>query len=129
MNAQQALNAYQSVGTQTSVTDASPQQLITLLLEGAMARIASARGAMGRGELARQGELIGKAISIVDNLRTCLDHDQGGELAGRLDSLYSYVMQRLVEANQRSDDAALNEARDLLATVHDGWTQLPQAPR
>ena len=112
MNAQQALSAYQSVGTQTSVVDASPAQLITLLMEGAMDRLASARGAMSRGERARQGELIGKTISIVDNLRACLDHGQGGELAGNLENLYVYMTQRLVEANSASDPEVLEEVRN-----------------
>jgi len=127
--AQQALSAYQSVGTHGSVTDASPHQLITLLLEGAMSRIASAKGAVSRGEFAQQGELIGKSISIVDSLRASLDAQRGGEVAKTLEELYNYILQRLVEANQSSSTAALDEARDLLSTVHEAWISLPQAGR
>ncbi|HBX72973.1 MAG TPA: flagellar export chaperone FliS, partial [Halieaceae bacterium] len=99
MNSRQALNAYSKVGVQSGVTDASPHQLISMLIAGAQDRIAEARGAMERQQVARQGELVGKAISIVDNLRVSLDHSKGGELAGTLGDLYDYMQRRLVEAN------------------------------
>ncbi|MFV0275750.1 MAG: flagellar export chaperone FliS [Parahaliea sp.] len=129
MNAHTALNAYQKVGVQTSVVDASPHHLITLLLEGAIGRIAGAVGAMQRGETGRQGELVGKAISIVDNLRACLDRDLGGDLAATLSGLYDYILERLMAANRDSNPAALAEAGDLLKTILDGWSQLPAEVR
>ena len=125
MNTRQALSAYKQVGVQSGVTDASPHQLISMLLDGAMDRIASAKGAMERRDTGRQGELIGKAITIIDNLRVSLDHEQSPELAGRLSDLYEYMQGRLLEASAASDTAALTEVRDLLATIRDGWESFP----
>ena len=48
-------------------------------------------------------------------------HDAGGELSQRLDSLYDYVTRRLLFAQLRDDDAALDEASRLLAPVREGW--------
>ncbi|HAN67599.1 MAG TPA: flagellar export chaperone FliS [Halieaceae bacterium] len=125
MNSRQALNAYSKVGVQSGVTDASPHQLISMLIAGAQDRIAEARGAMERQQVARQGELVGKAISIVDNLRVSLDHSKGGELAGTLGDLYDYMQRRLVEANASSDPAILAEVHGLLGTVREGWEAIP----
>jgi flagellar protein FliS len=129
MNANRALNAYTRVGTQSGVIDASPHRLISMLFEGAADRIASARGAMLRGERARQGELLGRVISIIDNLRASLDAERGGELAARLGDLYDYMQQRLLYASAESDVAALDEVRDLLQEVRSGWDAIPVEKR
>jgi flagellar protein FliS len=125
MNANQALNAYKRVGTQSAVTDASPHQLITMLMEGALDRISSAKGAMHRGEAASQGEMIGKAISIIDNLRASLDLEAGGELAERLSALYEYMENRLLEARVRNSVEMLDEVHALLREVKGGWDEIP----
>lgn len=129
MNAKQALSAYNRVGVQGGVTDASPHQLISMLLDGALSRIAVARGAMERGETARQGESLGKAITIIDNLRVSLDHDKGGELATNLGDLYDYMQRRLVEANAASNPALLTEVQGLLGTIREGWEGIPAEQR
>lgn len=129
MNANQALNAYNNVGTQSAVEGASPHQLITLLLEGALDRIASAKGAMERSDTARQGALLGKAITIIDNMRASLDHERGGEIAERLAALYDYMERRLVEAGRGADTAALDEVSGLLRQVKSGWDDIPQQYR
>jgi flagellar protein FliS len=129
MNASQAMNAYRRVGVQSAIDDASPHQLIAMLMDGALDRIASAKGAMERGETATQGALIGKAITIVDNMRASLDHDQGGELAGRLADLYDYMERRLLEASVNAQPETLDEVSSLLREVKSGWDQMPEQYR
>ena len=40
MNGQQAINQYQRVNTQSSIDEASPHQLIAMLINGALSRLA-----------------------------------------------------------------------------------------
>jgi flagellar protein FliS len=129
MNANQALNAYQDVGVRSAVEGASPHQLIAMLLDGALGRIASAKGAMERGDTARQGALLGKAITIIDNMRASLDHQQGGEVAGNLAALYDYMEQRLLEASSKADAGMLDEVSGLLREIKSGWDAIPAAQR
>ena len=58
------VNAYQSVGAGGAVGGATREQLVQMLLDGALTRIATAKGHIQRGEAAQKGEQIGKAISI-----------------------------------------------------------------
>ncbi|MBO6754550.1 MAG: flagellar protein FliS [Spongiibacter sp.] len=51
--------AYASVGTQTQVDAASPHRLIQLLMDGALDRIAVARGQMQRREIAQKSTTMG----------------------------------------------------------------------
>lgn len=126
MNAMTAMKQYQSVNTQAQAVDASPHRLIQMLMEGGLTRIAQARGAMERQQTAMKGELIGKAIGIIGGLREGLDLQQGGELAANLDSLYQYMVSRLLEANVKNEAAPLDEVAGLLRNVKSGWDAIGQ---
>jgi flagellar secretion chaperone FliS len=136
MNASTALEAYKATKTQAGIIDeASPHQLVAMLLDGALQRIAEARGAIERieqagdgfaaGEVATKGEAIGKAIAILDSLRVTLDHEQGGELAGNLSGLYDYMTRRLLEANTTKDVKMLAEVAGLVKEINVAWSQVP----
>ncbi|AOE86520.1 flagellar export chaperone FliS [Pseudomonas sp. TCU-HL1] len=126
MNAMAALKQYQSVNTQAQAVDASPHRLIQMLMEGGLTRLAQARGAIERGQPAQKGELIGKAIAIIGGLRDGLNFEQGGEIAANLDSLYEYMVSRLLEANLKSDAALVDEVAGLLRNVKTGWDGIAQ---
>lgn len=115
------LQAYQSVNTQTSITDADPHKLIQLLYNGALERINMAKSRMQVKDFEGKGKLISKAIEIVGGLRSFLDFEQGGDLAVRLESLYDYMERTLFEANAKNDVAKLDEVADLLRSIKDGW--------
>lgn len=119
---------YQQVGNQAA-SYADPYELTTMLFDGALERIAQARGAMDAGDTARKGERIGKAISILEGLRASLDHAIGGDLATNLDALYDYCQRRLLEANVHSDTGALDEAGRLLREIKQGWDAIPAESR
>ncbi|EMF9964067.1 TPA: flagellar export chaperone FliS [Pseudomonas aeruginosa] len=121
MNAMAAMRQYQNVSTQAQTIDASPHRLIQMLMEGGLTRMAQARGALERGEVALKGELIGKAIAIVGGLREGLDFEAGGELAANLDRLYAYMSMRLTEANLKNDAGKLEEVSELLRNIKSGW--------
>lgn len=118
------IHQYQQMGVQAQVNDASPHQLIQMMLDGAVARVAAARGALDAGDLATKGELIGKAIGLVEGLRISLDVEKGGELGQNLLSLYEYMGRRLLEANLRNDGAILDEVASLLRELQSGWREL-----
>lgn len=126
MNAMTAMRQYQSVNNQAQIIDANPHRLIQMLMEGGLARMAQAKGALEHGQIALKGELIGKAIAIVGGLREALDAEKGEELAGRLDSLYEYMMVRLSEANLKNDPMLLDEVIGLLREVKAGWDAIAQ---
>ena len=92
-----------------------------MLFEGGLARLAQAKGALERGQTSLKGELLGKAIAIIGGLREGLDHQKGGEIAANLDSLYEYMVSRLVEANVNNDVALVDEVAGLLREVKTGW--------
>lgn len=115
-------NAYARVGVETGVMGANPHQLILMLYQGARRAIAQARMHLQNGNIGPRGEAIGKALAIVGSgLQASLNLDVGGEVAARLDALYSYMTRRLLQANIDQSDAMLVEVDGLLATLEEAW--------
>ena len=125
MVASHAAQAYARIGLETGVAAASPQRLIVMLYDGAIAALADARGHMVEGRTALKGRAIGKAISIVDEgLKAALDVGQGGAIARQLMELYDYIGHRLLLANLRDDVSLLDEASRLLGELRAAWQTL-----
>lgn len=118
-------SAYQRVNVETAVSQASPHQLVNLLLEGLLKNIGAARGALKRGDMAAKGEQINKAVRILDEgLKPALNLAQGGDIAANLNGLYGYCVLRLTEANLRNEDAALADVVRVIEPLADGWKQI-----
>ena len=66
MNTRSALSTYRNLDAQTGVVDADPHRLIQMLLDGAMDRLAQARGAMQAGETAAMGEAGGDHVRLAE---------------------------------------------------------------
>lgn len=121
MKAYQAAQHYSSVKVHSGIDDASPHRLIQMLFEGALERIAQAKGAMLQRQIARKGELINKASNIVGGLQGSLNDVEGGTLAEHLDGLYDYIIRRLAQANFSNDPAILDECGRLLGEIKSAW--------
>ncbi|MHB8950769.1 MAG: flagellar export chaperone FliS [Rhodoferax sp.] len=120
-----AASAYQRVSVETAVSEASPHQLVNLLLEGLLRNIGSARAALKRGDMATKGMQINKAVRIIDEaLKPALDLAKGGDIAANLNGLYGYCSLRLTEANLRNDDAALADVIRVVEPLADGWKKM-----
>ena len=121
MNPMLALRQYQKVNAHAQTSEANPHRLVQMLMEAGLDRIAQAKGAIGRKDIPAKGVLIGKAIEIVGGLREGLDMEKSADTLTRVDNLYIYMMQRLAEANIKSDPLILDEVSSLLSTVMEGW--------
>jgi flagellar secretion chaperone FliS len=118
-------NAYARVGVETSVNTASAHKLIELLFNGFMDQVTLARGALRAGQIEAKGAAISRAARIVDEgLKAGLNLEAGGRLAADLDSLYAYVTLRLLAANLRNDELALDECARLIAPLRDAWVAI-----
>ena len=115
-------NAYHSVAAWGSVADEEPQKLIVKLYDGALERIAVARGCIAQGLIAEKCELLTRAIAIVGELRGSLDLVRGGDIAAHMDDLYDYVTRRLLVANATNRVEVLDEVSSLLRELRAAWT-------
>ncbi|OUR73965.1 flagellar export chaperone FliS [Methylophaga sp. 42_8_T64] len=126
MNANVAMKQYHQNHVQGGVDSASPHRLVQMLMEGAFEKILAAKRFMATQDIAKKGEQISWAISIIDGLRSCLNVELGGEMAKNLSDLYDYMEQKLLEANIKNDPKILDEVGVLLLQVKTGWDNIPQ---
>jgi flagellar protein FliS len=128
--AQSRASAYNSVSAHGGVAAADPHRLILMLMDGALERIAHARGRMEHGELAEKNRLLHSAVMIVSELRSSLDLRAGGAIAANLDDLYDYMSRQLITANLQNKVATLDEVSHLLREIRSAWVTLPpETPR
>lgn len=116
-----ALSSYSDYGYNSEIEFADPHRLIQMLFEGALKRIAFAKGAMQRKQIEEKGKFIGQTIEIVGGLRASLDKENGGDIAANLESLYEYIGRQLVTANIKDSEDILDEVSGLLSDVKTAW--------
>ena len=121
------LAAYRSTAVHSGVDAADPHRLVVMLMDGALDRIATARGLMQHGGGAEKAQLLHRAVAIVDELRNTLNLKEGGAIAANLDSLYEYMCRRLMQANAENKPEWLDEVSRLLGEIRWAWLQMPQA--
>ena len=115
------LTSYRSVTAYGNLAEANHYQVVTLLLDAVLGRVAEACGHLERGETAAKGEKIGKALGIIEALVLGLDKKRGGDLATNLERLYDYMSRTLLKANLENRVDLLKEVSSLLREIKLGW--------
>jgi flagellar protein FliS len=123
------LQHYRQIGAHGNLAEASPHQVVQVMLDTLLSRIAEASGHLDRGELGAKGEKITKALGIIEALLLGLDKDRGGELAQNLERLYDYASRTLLKAHLENRADLLTEVSSLLREIKLGWDGIAPAAR
>lgn len=123
-NITSALSQYKQVSAEGQVAAATPHRLIQMLMDGVMEKTTTAKGHMLNKSVAKKGENLSLAITIIGALRGSLDKEKGGEIAANLEGLYGYMERRLLEANLKNDPAALDEVMSLMREIRGAWAAI-----
>ena len=118
------LAAYQSISTHGSLAGADPHRLVLMLMDGALERLAIARGCIERnqrGDVGRKAALLSQCLSLVAELRGSLNLLQGGPLAQNLSDLYEYMTRQLLRANVENNLGCIAEVVSLLGEIRSAW--------
>ncbi len=109
------------------ILNAEPLKLVQLMYQGMIDAVTSARASLARRDIKARSRSITKAILILTELSSSLNHEKGGELSARLAALYDYMQRRLLEANQKQVDPPLAEVAQLLQTLFEAWETIAAA--
>jgi len=122
--------AYAQVDLESQLAGASPHELITMLLDGAVNAVLRAKIYFEMGNIAKRGEMISRAINIIDNgLRTSLDHEKGQHIAADLERLYDYMSRTLLDANRRNSPEELTAVSEILTNLANTWKEIEPKKR
>lgn len=118
------ITQYTNQYRQTQVMTSSRVQIVVLLYDAAIQSIELARVGIEANNPNDKGRFLGRAISIIGELNSVLDFEQGGEIARSLHRLYEYMLSELVTANARNDVRRLEGPLRCLSTLREGWREI-----
>ncbi|MDF0651993.1 MAG: flagellar export chaperone FliS [Nitrospira sp.] len=118
------LTQYTNQYQQTEVMTSSRVQIVVLLYDAAIQSIELARGGIESNNPKEKGRFLGRAISIIGELNSVLDFEQGGEIAHSLHRLYEYMLSELVTANVRNEARRLDGPLRCMTTLREGWREI-----
>jgi len=119
--------AYQSVVAHGGVAHEDPHRLVLMLFDGALERLAMARGCLerrGRGDIGKKAQLLTQCLHIIGELRGGLNLVDGGALAQNLSDLYDYMLRQLLRANAENDLERIREVSALMSEIRGAWVAI-----
>lgn len=120
--ASSAYSAYRSAEVETL----NQRDLIVKLYEGAERFLNQACVAMQARQIEEAHHRCTKAKAIFIELLSTLNLEQGGEIAQRLRALYSFFLDQITLANTSKDPASIIAILPVIATLREGWQQVPE---
>ena len=108
----------------SSVLTAPPERLVVMLYDGAHRFLFQAAHAMRSGDISLMNNRMQRAEAIISELRGTLNFEQGGDIAHRLEAIYSFCQRHLLEARLKRDPQRIEAVMKLLAELRDAWEQV-----
>jgi len=105
---------------QVQIQTASPEQLLLMLYDHAIGSVVRAKKAMEEDRWEDGHSSLIKAQDIIGELTASLNLG-AGEMAMNLFAMYSFLSERLVEANVKRDADGLSPVLQILRELRDGW--------
>ncbi|MCK4467515.1 MAG: flagellar export chaperone FliS, partial [Desulfobacterales bacterium] len=94
----------------------------------AISSLKTAREKHISGEYETKAETVQKAQSIISELMQALDFEKGGEVARNLNSLYNYMLRRIIEGDVKRDVKAFDEVILMLGELESAWKEISRVP-
>ncbi len=108
---------------------ASPVQLVVMLYDGAIRFMENGRFAMEGGDLHRQNDQIQRAQKIIFELMATLNMEKGGEISRNLMSLYTFIIEQLLNANVEDRTEPIDQALKIVRELREGWVEIERMTR
>ncbi len=106
---------------QNSVMTASPQELTLMLYNGALKFIGKAKIFIEQKNISKANESLIRAQDIIRELNITLNMEY--EVSQNLRSLYTYIIERLIDANISKDIKVLDEVSEMVTELRDTWKE------
>lgn len=106
----------------SKILTASPAELTLMLYDGAIKFVNIAIAATEKKDVEKAHNNIMKAENIIIEFQSTLDHKY--PVAKDFDTVYTYLLQRLRDANLKKDKEILEEVLGHLRTMRDTWKEV-----
>lgn len=107
---------------QSAVQTANPAQLVLMLYEGAIRFVRIGIEGIGKHDLYKANQNLGKAQTIVSELMSTLDYSY--DISKNLFAMYEYINYLLIQSNVKKSIEPAQEALGYLMDLYETWIQV-----
>lgn len=110
-----------------NVETAGKIDLVLMCYEKGIEVLRQAKGYLEQHEYEKKAGKLQKGLDIIHELQSSLNFEKGGEIARNLDSLYNYLVRRLLQGDVEKDTGAYDEAIRILSELKEAWEEVAKA--
>ncbi len=99
-------------------------EIVVMLYDAGLKFMKQAVSAIEEKNIEESHKKIIKAQNIVVELTNMLDMEKGGDISKNLKNLYSFINDRLMNANINKDIKSIEEASDIFQSLREPWVEL-----
>ncbi len=112
-------NQYQ----ENQIATASREQILLMLYDGAIRFCKQASLAIKNDDPDNKGKYLGKAMAIISEFSTSLNHEIGGDISKNLDALYAFMLSELTKANIKNETQPIDNTCSMLCELRATWAE------
>ena len=124
MATKKILNAYKNANRDAVVESDDPQALIMLLLDELLRAMRGYVSAVSNNDSKemRKNDQFTRSLTMLYGLQSCLNFDEGGEIAENLFRLYEYARVQLLHASQTGEIDGAQVAISSISEIREAWS-------
>lgn len=117
-------NQYQAYSTATQTMPRTKQ--IVMLYDGVIRFVQQAKEAIREKRIEDRYKVLTKATEVIIGLQSCLDFEQGGDVARTLFSFYSMIENRILAIHRTNSLETCDEVITEMKKMRDVWHEIDQ---
>ena len=124
MATKKILNAYKNANREAVVESDDPQALIMLLLDELLRAMRGYVSGISKDDSKemRKNDQFTRSLTMLYGLQSCLNFDEGGEIAENLFRLYEYARVQLLHASQTGEIDGAQVAISSISEIREAWS-------
>ena len=124
MTTKKILNAYKNANRDAVVESEDPQALIMILLDELLRAMRSYTNLVDKDKSteARKNNQFTRSLTMLYGLQSCLNFEEGGEVAENLFRLYEYARVQLLNTSQTGQIDGTQVAISALTDIREAWS-------
>ena len=124
MATKKILNAYKNATRDAVVESDDPQAMIMLLLDELLRAMRGYVSTVSNNDSKemRKNDQFTRSLTMLYGLQSCLNFDEGGEIAENLFRLYEYARVQLLHASQTGEIDGVQVAISSISEIREAWS-------
>ena len=108
---------------EAEVLGVTPQRLVPLMYQNLLVNLKRGSMRIRQGDIEGKHEALSVALDLMYELLAALDFEQGGEIARRLASLYSFWVREISEAGRSMQADRIDKVSEMVQSLQESWDE------